>query len=162
MRLLLRFLLFYFVFLPIGIFLSRLGLTPYIPCSAKYLGYLPIALALAAALLTVCNTYLLLLIGAKGYYDGAVLLRIIRLTRLGEIGFFAFNACFLLLAAGLFLFLTAAVRASLFTHRCTLKNSKLLLSKNFWRLAADAAALLILSLFTTVLWQRLLLTLPFI
>ena len=162
MRLWLRYLLTYLIFFALGIFLSSQGLIPFVACQAKNLGYLPIALALIAALLTVSNTYLLFLLLLKGCYDGTVLLRIVRLTRAHEIGFLPFNACFLLFAAGLFLFLTAAVRASLYAHRCTLKNAKLLLSKDFWRFTADAAALLVLAIFTTVLWQRLLSLLPFI
>jgi len=159
-RLLLRYFFYYLAAFFLGAFLSRRGFLPMIPSSAALLGLFPVLFALSAVLLTVGNTYLAILTVAKGLFDAGLFLRIVRLTSLGEIGFWGFNGCFILLFLGLLLFLVAATRACLCLFRSTSRDIHFIFSKSFAQFLPDALCLFILAIFSYLLWQRLLTALP--
>lgn len=159
-RLLLRYFFYYLIAFLLGSFLCRRGLLPMIPSNAALLGIFPVSFALFAVLLTVGNTYLAILVMAKGTYDAALFLRIVRLAALGEINFWAFNACFFLLFLGVLLFLVAATRACLCLFLSASRDIRFIFSKGFARFLPDALCLLVLAIFSYLLWQRLLIMLP--
>lgn len=159
-RLLLRWLLCYFCGFFAGARCSYRGFFPAFSVEAARIGLWPTVLALFAVFVTVISTYLVLLLFAKGFYDALVLLRIVRLTQLGEITFWPFNACLLLLLSGLVICLISATRACLCIHGDHRIGIRFIFSKRFALFVPDALFLLILAFSACLLWQRLLAVLP--
>ena len=117
--------------------------------------FLPIPLALLAPLLSVPNSYLCTLSLVYGAYNGALLAHSIRLVQTGSIGFFSFNAAFLLIAFSLMLYLLAAAKACQFAFENPARDTALIFKRAFFKYSAETVLFTALSVSVYYLWSKL-------
>ena len=118
------------------------------------------ALAAVAALLLVSNAYLLMLSAFRGFLDAQLVYRIVLLVRANQVGFWLFNACFLLLAVSLMLFLITGASAARFSYENHGRDFDLILSKPFGCYFIRTLVLIALAWVVCFLWSRTLTSLP--
>ena len=159
-RLFIRYLSFYLCATVIGCMIAARGVTLFVHGTVALLTFLPIPAALLASLLSVSNTYLMLLTALKGLYDAQLLWRITLLVRSANIGILKWNACFFLIAFSLVLFLLAATDAARFAFENEKRDLSLIFSSPFAKFLLEAVFLIVFSILVYLLWPRLLLEMP--
>lgn len=132
-RLFLRFFLFYFIAVIIGVLLAFRGLLPVDPIAVGMIQLILLLLSRLGALLTVTGPYLLLLTAIKGFYDAAILFYFTRMAQLGAIGILPWNACFFLIAFTAVIFATSSAQAAWFVFLHPERDLRLLFSTAFGR-----------------------------
>ena len=118
------------------------------------------ALTALAAVLVVSNAYLTMLSAFKGFFDAQLVRRIILFVRTDQVGFWLFNACFLLVAVSAMLFLPTGALAARFSYESHGRDFELVFSKPFLNYVIRALLLILLAAAVSVLWSRLLKYLP--
>lgn len=159
-RLAIRYMLFYVASVIIGVLTAVRGVTLFSIGRLEVMAFLFVLLAVGAALLTVSNTYLLLLTIIKGLYDAQVLFRITLFVKGGNTGFWEWNGCFFLTAASFVLFLLAATNATRFSFESNTRDLVLILSKPFAKYLMESLLLIALATLLYLLWPHLLERMP--
>lgn len=159
-RLAIRYMLFYVASVMIGVLSTVRGIALFSIEHLEVMALAFILLAVGAALLTVSNTFLLLLTAIKGLYDAKVLFYITLFVKGGNIGFWEWNAAFFLTAASFVLFLLAASNATRFSFESNTCDLALILSKPFAKYLMESMLLIALATLLYLLWPHLLERMP--
>ncbi len=159
-RLFIRYATLYACAVAIGVLLGMRDAFLFFGEHTATVSFLSIPLAAGAMLLTISNTYLLLLTVLKGIFDAQLLFRITLLVRSGNAGFWEWNGALFLVAASLILFLLAAMGAARFSFENQERDLSLILSKPFCKYLLEALLLCALATILYFIWPRLLSLLP--
>ncbi|MBR2011303.1 MAG: hypothetical protein IKA06_06130 [Clostridia bacterium] len=159
-RLAIRYMLFYASAVIIGVLTALRGVALFFTARLEVMAFLFVLLAAGAALLTVSNTYLLILTAIKGFYDAQLMFRITFFVKGGYVGFWEWNGCFFLTAASFVLFLLAATNAARFSFESNARDLVLILSKPFAKYLIESLLLIALATLLYLLWPHLLALMP--
>ena len=159
-RLFWRYTAIYIAAATVGVLSSIRGVTLPFLGQVGAVGLWLTGLSALAALLVVSNFYLLALSAFKGFFDAQLIHRLVLLVRADQVGFVCFNACFLLVAASVLLFLPMGALAARFSYENHGRDFELVFSKPFLRYLLRALLLIFLAVAISFLWSRLLGSLP--
>lgn len=159
-RLAVRYMLFYAMSVMIGVLSAVRGMALFSIGRLEVMAFLFVLFAVCAALLTVSNTFLLLLTAIKGLYDAKVLFHITLFVKGGNAGFWEWNGSFFLTAASFVLFLLAATNATRFSFESNTRDLALILSKPFAKYLMESMLLIALATLLYLLWPHLLERMP--
>ena len=155
-RLFLRFFLCYMLCVPVAILCAMRNVFELSPQNTGMVEFLWIPLALFGALLTVTKPYLIVLTMIKAFYDVSFMCLVSQWALLGAIKILPWNACLLMVAFSMILFLFAAARAELFSFLHPERDIRLILSRPFGRYLIEAVLFCALALSLYYLMPELL------
>lgn len=155
-RLFVRFFLCYLISAPVAWLLAMRGGLNFDITQIGTVEFLFIPLALLGGLLTVSKPYLLALSVGKAFFDMSFLYRMTVWTRMGNLGFLPWNACFFLLVFSLLLFAFSAARGALFSFLTTARDARLIFSRPFGGFMLEVLVFTALALTQYYLWPQIL------